>query len=385
MIILCVTGSIAAVETIKLARELRRQGFEIQPFLSESGKKIIHPTALEFACGKSVITNITGMIEHIKYADSELILVAPATANIISKFAYKIADDHISSLLIAAQGYNTPILFVPSMHETMYKTISKNIEKLKSEGIHFFEPKMEEVHAKFPDKNDIVLESFKLTSNRDLDNKNILISIGRTMEHIDPIRVISNKSTGKLGLELIKEGYKRGANLTVISGKVDVEFPKTINIINVGNSKQMSDEIKKHLKNNNVFISAAAVSDFIPIPTEKKISSTNDIFIEFKSAEKIIEKVKDISSNIYLIGFKAEYDLLDEELINKGKKQITHSKSDLVVVNDLGKISELDLDKSYVILVNDKSHDNIGFISKKELSHRIFNRIAEHFNNDILT
>ncbi|MDR3291309.1 MAG: bifunctional phosphopantothenoylcysteine decarboxylase/phosphopantothenate--cysteine ligase CoaBC [Methanobrevibacter sp.] len=384
MIILCVTGSIAAVETIKLARELRRQGFEIQPFLSENGKKIIHPTALEFACGKSVITDISGMIEHIKYADSDLILIAPATANIISKFTYKIADDHISSLLIAAQGYNTPILFVPSMHETMYKTISKNIKKLKSEGIHFFEPKMEEVHAKFPDKNDIVLESFKLTSNRDLDNKNILISIGRTKEHVDPIRVISNKSTGKLGLELIKEGYKRGANLTVISGEVDVEFPKTINIINVSNSRQMSDEIKKHLKNNNVFISAAAVSDFIPTPSDKKISSLNDIWVEFTSAEKIIEKVKNISPNIYLIGFKAEHDLLDEELINKGKKQITYSKSDLVVVNDLGKISEFDLDKSYVILVNEKSHENIGFISKKELSHRIFNRIVEHFN-DILT
>ncbi|MDR2831237.1 MAG: bifunctional phosphopantothenoylcysteine decarboxylase/phosphopantothenate--cysteine ligase CoaBC [Methanobrevibacter sp.] len=377
MIVLCVTGSVAAVETIKLAREFRRQGFEVQPFLSENGKNIIHPNALEFACGKGVITHITGMIEHIKYADVDLILVAPATANIISKFRYKIADDHISSLLIVAQGHDTPILFVPSMHETMYKTISENIKELKSEGIHFFEPKLNEGHAKFPNKHDIVLESLKLTSNRELNGKNILISIGRTIEHIDPIRVISNESTGKMGLEIIKEGYKQGANLTVISGKVDIEFPKMIDVIKVDNSEQMSEEIKKQLKTNDAFISVAAVSDFIPKSYDKKISSKNSISVEFMPAEKIIEKVKDISPTVFLVGFKAEHNLSDEELINKGRKQINKSKSDLVVVNDTGRVSNSGLDRSYAILVNENSHENIGFISKKDLAHKIFNELSK--------
>ncbi|GAA5819532.1 MAG: bifunctional phosphopantothenoylcysteine decarboxylase/phosphopantothenate synthase [Methanobrevibacter sp. CfCl-M3] len=379
MIVLCVTGSVAAVETIKLAREFRRQGFEVQPFLSKNGEKIIHPNALEFACGKSVITDITGMIEHIKYADVDLILVAPATANIISKFTYKIADDHISSLLTAAQGHETPIFLVPSMHETMYKTISENIEKLKSEGVHFFEPKMEEVHAKFPNKKDIILESSKLTTNRDLDNINILISIGRTSEYLDPIRVISNKSTGKMGLELIKESYRRGANLTVISGEIDVELPKMINVVKACTVNQMSKEIKKHLKHNNVFISAAAVSDFVPKSSDKKISSDNGILVEFIPVEKIIETVKDISPNSYLVGFKAEYDLSDEELINKGRKQIVKSKSDFVLVNDVGKTSNSD--ESYVILVDENNHENMGFISKKDLVCKIFDRIFEDINS----
>ncbi|MDR1819168.1 MAG: bifunctional phosphopantothenoylcysteine decarboxylase/phosphopantothenate--cysteine ligase CoaBC [Methanobrevibacter sp.] len=378
MIVLCVTGSVAAVETIKLAREFRRQGFEVQPFLSKNGEKIIHSNALEFACGRSVITDITGMIEHIKYIDVDLILVAPATANIISKFTYKIADDHISSLLIAAQGHDTPILFIPSMHETMYKTISENIEKLKSEGVHFFEPKMEEVHAKFPNKEDIILESSKLTTSNDFDNINILISIGRTREYIDPIRVISNKSTGKMGLELIKEGYRRGANLTVISGEIDVELPKMINVVKVDTCSQMSEEIKKHLKGNNVFISAAAVSDFVPKSSDKKISSDNGILVEFTPAEKIIEKVKDMSPNSYLVGFKAEYDLSDEELINKGRKQIVKSKSDFVLVNDVGKVS--DSDESYAILVDENNHKNMGFISKKDLVCKIFDRTFEDIN-----
>jgi phosphopantothenoylcysteine decarboxylase/phosphopantothenate--cysteine ligase len=375
MIVLCVTGSVAAVETIKLAREFRRQGFEVQPFLSENGRKIIHPNALEFACEKNVVVDITGMIEHIKYADVDLILVAPATANIISKFSHKIADDHISSLLIAAQGHGTPILFVPSMHETMYKTISENIKRLKSEGIHFFEPKLEETHAKFPNKHDIILESFKLTSKKRLNGKNILVSVGRTIEHIDPVRVISNKFTGKMGLELIKEGYRRGANLTVIAGDVDVELPRMIDVVDVESSEQMGEEIRKHLKVNDVFISTAAVSDFIPKSSDKKISSEDSISVEFTPTEKIIEKVKDISPNIYLIGFKAEYNLSDEELLNKGRKQITKSKSNLVVANDIGKVS--DSNESYAILVSANGHENIGLISKEDLAGRIFDKLLK--------
>jgi phosphopantothenoylcysteine decarboxylase/phosphopantothenate--cysteine ligase len=382
MIVLCVTGSVAAVETIKLAREFRRQNFDLYPFLSENGKKIIHPNALEFACQRSVITDITGMIEHIKYASADLILVAPATANIISKFNAKIADDPISALLISAQGHQTPILFVPAMHETMYKTIAKNIKELKSEGIHFFEPKLEEEHAKFPDKQDIILESLKLLSNNDLTGKNIIITLGRTHENIDPVRTISNKSTGKMGLELIKEGYKRGANLTVISGKVDVKLPKMINVIYADTNKQMSEEIKKHVKDNDILISTAAVSDFIPVVSNKKISSKTAISIDFTPAEKIIENIKKLNPNIFLVGFKAEYNLSDEKLIKKGKRQIDESGSDLVLINDTGKEnSEFGSDSNYAILIDKNDTEQFGTISKRELSTKIFNKIIAIYDN----
>ena len=165
MIILCVTGSIAASESIKLARELKRNDIEVKCFMSKAACDIITPEAMEFATGNEVVTKLTGKIEHVKYSQEDLILVAPATANTISKFAYKLADDPISTLLITAYGHNTPILFVPSMHDSMFKAIEENIDKIKSEKSAFFvNPKMDEGKAKFPDKEDIVLEALRTIS-----------------------------------------------------------------------------------------------------------------------------------------------------------------------------------------------------------------------------
>lgn len=124
MIILCVTGSIAATQAIRLARDFKRNGVEIKCFMSDAACEIIHPNAMEFATGSEVVTKLTGKIEHVKYSQEDLILVAPATANTISKFAHKIADDPISTLLITAYGHNTPILFVPSMHERVAEMLA---------------------------------------------------------------------------------------------------------------------------------------------------------------------------------------------------------------------------------------------------------------------
>ena len=168
MIILCVTGSIAATEAIKLAREFRRQDVEVKCFMSDAACELIHPNSMEFATGQEVVTKLTGQIEHVKYSQEDLILVAPATANIISKFAYKIADDPISTLLITAYGHDTPIIFVPSMHDSMFKAIRENIEKIKQGGsATFIKPSMDEGKAKFPSKEDIVLESLRtITLNK---------------------------------------------------------------------------------------------------------------------------------------------------------------------------------------------------------------------------
>ena len=165
MIVLCVTGSVAASQSVKLAREFKRQGMEVKCFMSEAACEIIHPNSMEFATGNEVVTELTGNIEHVKYSQEDLILVAPATANTISKFAYKIADNPISTLLITAYGHDTPILFVPSMHDSMFMAIEENIAKIKSEESAFFMPPvMDEGKAKFPSNEDIVLESLRCIS-----------------------------------------------------------------------------------------------------------------------------------------------------------------------------------------------------------------------------
>ena len=378
-IVLCVTGSIAATESIKLARELRRGGADVKCFMSDDACKIIHPNAMEFATGQKVVTELTGEIEHVKYSRNDLILVAPATANVISKFAYKIADNPINSLLITAYGYKTPILFVPSMHDSMYKAIASNIENLQKEGINFVKPRMEESKAKFPKLDDIVLNSFRaIGTNKDFKDKKILISLGGTYEAIDPIRGISNKSSGKMGLALAKEAYKRGAKLKLISGNIDVDLPKSLDTIFTESSKEMNEKTKELASKYDIFIATAAVSDFAPIEKENsKISSSFDLSLKFKPTEKIIKQIKDINPKIFLVGFKAEYGISDDEMIKLAKEQIKTVGTDLVVANDVSvKGCGFGSDNNEVILIDDDIF-KIEISSKDEIAKVIFDRIFE--------
>ncbi|UTB33672.1 MAG: bifunctional phosphopantothenoylcysteine decarboxylase/phosphopantothenate--cysteine ligase CoaBC [Methanobacterium sp. ERen5] len=335
-IVLCVTGSIAATECVKLARELKRQGFDVKCFMSEDACNILHPNAMEFATGQKVVTELTGNIEHVKYAQTDLILVAPATANIIGKFAHKIADNPISTLLITGFGYQTPTVFVPSMHESMYRAVSKNIDGLKEEGIIFLEPKREEGKAKFPDINDIVLQALRETSEGNLRGKKILISAGGTYEAIDSVRGITNMSSGKMGLEIAREAFIQGADVTMVNGRVDVPIPGLFEMINVTSATEMIDKLTDHLPENDIFISAAAVSDFkLDGVNSQKISSDEDLTLNFKPGPKILNMVKELNPNIFLVGFKAESNISEDELVMSARKQIEKSGADFVVANDI--------------------------------------------------
>lgn len=395
-IILCVTGSIAATECIKLARELRRKGANVKCFMSEDACNIIHPNAMEFATGQEVVTRLTGKIEHVKYAQSDLILVAPATANIISKFNYKIADNHISSLLITAYGHNTPILFVPSMHDSMYKSVSSNIDDIKKDGIKFLKPMMEEGKAKFPNIDDIVLNSFreinlpkaKTTNNKNnndndnkLSSKSVLISLGGTYEAIDPIRGITNKSSGKMGLELSKLAYILGFNLTVIAGKTDINIPNSFNTIYVESSEEMNDITKEIVKNQDIFIATAAVSDFAPLDSyNSKIDSSINLSLKCRPTTKIIKEIKQINPDLFLVGFKAEYNISDDKMIDSAKKQIENAGSDLVVANDVSNWGcEFGSNNNQVILV-DEGIQKVPLSSKEKIAINVWDKIIKKLN-----
>ena len=389
-IVLCVTGSIAATETIKLAREFRRQGHSVKAFMTKEATKIIHPNALEFATGQEVVLELTGKIEHVKYSQVDLILVAPATANTISKFAYKISDNPVNTLLITAYGHNTPIVFVPSMHDSMYDAVSENVEKLKNEGIKFVNPRIDEGKAKFPAIEDIVLESVRTVNldrvNKDIDEnnisgKNVLISLGGTFEEIDPIRGISNRSSGKMGLELAKEAFIRGANLTILAAHHSVSIPKAFNVIDAESSTLMNEKIDELIPDFDVFIATAAVSDFTPINKEDfKLSSSYNLSLEFEPVAKIIKRIKKINKDIFLVGFKAEYNISEEKMINCAKTQMQEAGTDLVVANDVSyKGCEFGSETNEVILVSDEIK-KVALNSKKEIAKSIFDEISKKLN-----
>jgi len=376
-IVLCVTGSVAAVETVKLARELKRKGFQVKCFMTDGACDIINPYALEFATGEKVITKLTGEIEHVKYADAELILVAPATANVISKFAYKIADNPINTLLLTASGYNTPIVFVPSMHQSMYRAVDENIQKLKKEGVVFMEPKKEENKAKFPSVDDIVLQTQKATSAGGLEGRNVLVSAGGTYEDIDPIRGITNRSSGKMGVELAKEAFRRGAEVTMITGRVEVEIPQVFNHIKIESSRVMAKALEENLIDHDVFIAAAAVSDFVVEKNTSKISSSSDQTLKLKPAPKIINQAKEHNPAVYLVGFKAEYGVSRDKLVESAKKRMRESGADLMVANDVAEVGAgFGSDQNKVVLVDDEIWD-VPLSTKEEIAALVIGRVAE--------
>lgn len=381
-VVLCVTGSVAAVEAVKLARELRRQDIKVKCFMSDGACEIIHPYAMEFGTGQEVVLKLTGQIEHVKHAQADLVLVAPATANVISKFACKIADNPVNTLLITALGYETPIIFVPSMHHSMYKAVKENIDKLKNEGITFVKPKIEEKKAKFPDIDNIVLHVLKETSNNDLKGKKVLISAGATFEKIDEVRGITNLSSGKTGVEIAKEAFIRGAEVTLICGRMTAHIPPIFNIVNAESVGEMRDAMLELIPDQDVFISAAAVSDFIPVTEAglNKLSSSENLTLKLERAPKIINEVKKINPDIFLVGFKAEYDFPDEELIDSARNRMKESGADLMVANDVSvEGAGFGSDENQVIIIDDEVL-NVPLSSKKEIAGKVLDRVVEKLN-----
>jgi len=380
-IILCVTGSIAAIESVKLARELKRHGENVKCFMSDEACRIIHPNAMEFATGEKVILELSGEIEHVKYAQADLIIVAPATANLISKFAYKIADNPINALLITAFGYETPILMVPSMHSSMYKAIVENIDKLKKQGINFVKPKIEEGKAKFPEIDDILLHSLQLMSTGELKGKRVMVTAGGTFEEIDPIRGITNRSSGKMGVELAKQAFIKGADVTLIYANVSTNIPKSFKSIKAESVNEMYQKVTQLAESHDIFISAAAVSDFTvnkeSRDTNIKISSEDDLTIKLTPTPKIINAAKLINPKIYLTAFKAEYDVKDEELIEKASRRLEESGADMIVANDVSnKETGFGSTKNRVIIIDDEINKT-PTSSKKEIAQIIIERIIK--------
>jgi len=380
-IILCVTGSVAAIEAVKLARELGRQGAEVKCFMSEDACRIIHPYAMEFATGSKPVLELTGEIEHVKYAGADLILVAPATANIIGKLAYRLADNPISSLLLTASGMGTPIVMAPSMHEAMYAAAAENITRLKEEGVIFIEPRMDEGKAKFPDIDTIVLEAMRQTSRQRLQGKRVLVSLGGTYEPIDPVRGITNRSSGKMGLAIARRAYIEGADVTVVAGTVSVEIPPQLRSFRAETAEEMAERVRELVADHDVFISAAAVADFKPVYTERKISSSEEFSVELRPNPKVIGIAREINPEAFIVGFKAEYDVDNEALVESARKQIRESGVDMVVANDVS-VEGFGSDRNRAIIVSDMVTE-LPLMEKEELASIIIDEVIRKVGDSL--
>ena len=385
-IVLCVAGSVAAYKAIELARLLMRHGADVRCVTSEAVTKLIQPDYFKWATGNDVITKLTGKLEHIKLADykqSDLVIVYPGTANTLGKLANGIDDTPVSTVLTVGFGSKIPILMCLAMHESMYENsaVKKNIKFLKNK-IEFLSPKLVEGKAKAPEPEDVLnytLKKFGFSSV--LKNKKVLMTAGPTIEYIDPVRAITNLSTGKTGTLLASELISAGAKVTLVYGPGNQTPSKGIRVINVTTSKEMFDATKKELKKKyDVIIMAAAASDYTPEKQSKtKIKSNKkSLIIRLKKAPKIIDLVRKYQNDALLIGFKAETNLTKIALIKSSQKKMKESGTDIIVANDIGKKYQKNTDYNQVLILNNKKTISSGWKKKEKIVKIIKKEIEQN-------
>ncbi len=384
-IVLGVTGSISAVEAVKLSRELMRHGAEVYAVMTQDAKKIIHPYALEFATGNPVVDEITGKIEHVSYAGNhdnrcDLILIAPSTANTISKIASGIDDTPVTTVVSTGFG-KLPIIIVPAMHSSMYKNpiILENIEKLKTYGVEFLTPKFEENKAKLPEIDEIVNAVIKKLYVKDLEGKKVLVTAGPTIEKIDDVRFITNKSSGLMGIKIAEEFDMRGADVTLILGPT--QLTSYLEAERVETYEEMFNAVMSN-KDVDIAVFAAATSDFhIDNPQTGKISSNKQFNLTLTPNKKIIEEFSK-SSKSFIVGFKAEYSVPDDQLIRKAYDRLQSSNMDLIIANDVGKEMRGFESKTNEVFIIDKTKKvfHLPLEEKEKLAGKIVSIIKKYLN-----
>ncbi len=346
-ILLGVTGSVAAYRSPDVARLLMRHGAEVYPVMSDMAEQIIHPNLLEWATGNPVVTKLTGKIEHVHYTTGssrvDVLLIAPCTANSVSKIASGIDDTVITSFVSSALGAGIPIVIAPAMHDTMYAQpiVQENIRKLTELGVIFVEPTQEEKKAKLASPENILQAVIEALPKQDYVGRSVLITLGPTIEQIDPVRIITNPSSGKMGSALAFEAQKRGASVTIIHGPVSIPLPTHAKAISVKSSKEMYDEVMKELQSTNYYliIATAAPADYAPIASDRKIATTDhsQITLQLKATPKIIDNIKGVSPNTFLLAFRAQSGLSRDGLISDAYERLQKASADLIAVNDVGR------------------------------------------------
>ena len=341
-IVLGVTGSIGAVRVVELSRELIRNGAEVHAVMTDAARHILHPDALHYATGNPVITELGGRVEHVEFCGlkgrADLLLIAPATANTIGKIAYGIDDTTVTSFATTALGSGRPVMIVPAMHESMYRhpAVVENIIKLKSWGVSIVGPKLEEGIAKIASNDEVVLEVERALGRKTLEKRKVIITSGSTAESLDPIRILTNRASGKTGKELALEAYRNGADVTLVHR--DRLGLAGIREIFVESAAEMTDAVLSELgKGYDILISAAAIADYTAEPSPEKIKSGGEFVLRLKPTRKLIKECREKYPDLVIIGFKAETGVGREELLRRATVTLEGTKLDLIAANDVEK------------------------------------------------
>lgn len=349
-IALLVSSSVASFKTPEIARELMRHGADVYVVISPATEKMVGADLLEWATGNPVVKELTGKLEHIALAGNsstrvDLVLISPATANTIGKLASGIDDTPVTTVAATAIGSKIPVLIAPAMHEPLYDhpIVQENIERLKRIGVEFIEPEIVEGKAKIASTEKIVRAALaRLASQKkDLQGHKVLVTAGPTIEHIDPVRVITNRSSGKMGVAIAEEVASRGAETTLILGPGSVASPAGVKTIRVESTEDMLNATVKELKEgkHDLMFAAGAPSDFKPKSTSlRKIKTRKEksLTLELQVTPKIITEARKANPKAFIVAFKTEHNVSNDELVSEAFEILSENTADLVAANDVG-------------------------------------------------
>jgi len=387
-IVLGVTGCIGAYKSAIILRLLQRTGFEVLPVMTRHAKEFIGSVTLEKLSGNKVISDLfndqTTRIEHIALArQSHLLLVAPATANILGKFAHGIGDDFLSTLYLST---TTPVVVAPAMNVEMWNHVAtqENLKILEDRGVVIVEPDSgylacgEEGAGRLAEPEKVVEGVLSTLENeKSLLGKRVLVTAGPTIEDIDPVRFISNRSSGKMGYSIAREAHSRGAQVVLVSGPCQLEVPVGVELVKIRSASEMARVVFERAEDVDVVVMAAAVSDYSPDRTSlQKIKKSNaEMVISLKRTVDILGALGEKDNQPFLVGFAAESD----DLHTESQKKLQEKKLDLIVGNNISvENGGFQSDLNQVIVIDRQgSVEELPLLSKVKVARILWDRIED--------
>ncbi|NIP37965.1 MAG: bifunctional phosphopantothenoylcysteine decarboxylase/phosphopantothenate--cysteine ligase CoaBC [Candidatus Dadabacteria bacterium] len=385
-ILVGVSGGIAAYKACDLVRKLVLAGADVHVVMTKNAQQFVTPLTFQTLSNNKVSTELFDLqreaeIGHIALADNaDLIVAAPATATLIGKAASGIADNLLNAIILATKS---PVIFCPAMNVNMYNNsvVQDNITKLKDHGYNVLEPSEGslacgwEGKGRLPDTHIILQEMERVLSPKDLAGEKVLVTAGPTREYLDPVRFISNPSSGKMGFALAKDAWKRGAEVILVSGITDTDLPYGVNTIVVQSAEQMYEAVVKLSDWASVVVKAAAVGDYSAKNYEKdKISKRSGSYnLELQKTKDILFELGKNKNGKLLVGFAAE----TNDIVKKAKNKLKEKNLDMIVVNDVTKEdSGFSVDTNSAVILNRLGGVNkYGVMPKELLASKIFDEV----------
>ena len=384
-VVLGVTGSIAAYKAVDLASKLTQAGVSVHTVMTEAATQLVGPATFRAITGLPVSTSMFELtnpfsIEHISLSEvADLMIIAPATANVMAKMAAGIADDLLTCTALATRA---PILIAPAMHTAMWENAATqaNLEMLQSRGVSFVGPAIGRLASggfgagRFAPVTEILGVALgMLGANGDLAGRKIVITAGGTREPIDPVRFLGNRSTGKMGFALAEAARDRGANVSLISGATTLPTPAGMNVHSVGTAAEMLDTVEAVSTDADILIMAAAVADYAPeMRASEKIKKEDvDLVLPLNRTQDILNTIRDVPIRV---GFAAE----SENLIENAKGKLVSKNLDLIVANDISRSdSGIGADNNEcTILDASGNQESLPLMPKREAAERILDRVV---------